>query len=82
MGRRWRLVHARTIITHGSKYCNKSYNESIYMETKYIFAKLSGLNNLFQFNPMLIFFDNIPNETMSLKFKRICNIYILKNMAS
>jgi hypothetical protein len=26
----------------------------------------------------VIFFVKIPNETMSLKFERICNIYILK----
>jgi hypothetical protein len=29
-----------------------------------------------------LFFGKIPNETMSFKFKRICNIYILINMAS
>jgi hypothetical protein len=43
MGKKWWLVHARTITKHGLKYRNKSYNESIYMETKYIFAKESSL---------------------------------------
>jgi hypothetical protein len=35
-----------------------------------------------KFNPMLYIFVKIPNETMNFKFKGICNIYILKNMAS
>ncbi len=47
MGRRWQLVHAWTITRHGSKYCNGNYNESIYVETKYIFAKKLGLNSMF-----------------------------------
>jgi hypothetical protein len=45
MGIRWELAHASTITRHGSKYCNGSYKELIFMETKYMFAKESGLSN-------------------------------------
>ncbi len=40
------LYPAWTIVRHGIKYCNKSYNESIYMETKYIFVKDSSLRTM------------------------------------
>jgi len=65
MGKKWWLVHARTITKHGLKYRNESYNESIYMETKYIFAKESSFSNMFNSILWYMYFVKIPNETIN-----------------